>query len=104
MGGSLSFIKRVLTVRYISALIFSSTHHNLLEQYPAIHPSPSWCETPKIRHPLRNHPEVEVYSIAGRSRERVERFARKRGIETVFSGPDEYQTNLFLTAVADILN
>ena len=32
MGGSLSFIKRVSTVRYISAFIFSSTHPNFLEQ------------------------------------------------------------------------
>jgi predicted dehydrogenase len=47
--------------------------------------------------PGRNHPEVEFYSIAGRSKEKVERFARKHGIEKIFSGPDGYQSNLFLT-------
>jgi hypothetical protein len=48
--------------------------------------------------PGRNHPEVEVYSISGRSREKVEKFARKHGIEKIFSGPDGYQSNLFVTA------
>jgi len=42
---------------------------------------------------------VEVYSIAGRSKEKVESFARKHGIKKVYSGPDGYQGNLLIIVV-----
>jgi predicted dehydrogenase len=36
--------------------------------------------------PAKSHPEVEVYAIAARNRERAEQFAKAHGILKVYAG------------------
>ncbi|KAF8216887.1 NAD(P)-binding protein [Mycena galopus ATCC 62051] len=41
--------------------------------------------------PVKSHPEVVVYAVAARSKERAAAFAKKHGIGKVFGGPNSYQ-------------
>jgi predicted dehydrogenase len=46
---------------------------------------------PALINPAKSHPEVIIYAVAARDKNRAVAYGKKYGIEKIYGGPNGYQ-------------